>query len=244
MPLNTHPLGSGESLHIVLGDPAASGSKQSVLTVTDARALAGLFAALVQGVPLLLNATGNHDEQRSAVGTTGIPVVNTEGTKITYSVGTLAFTPAATATDFWRLLGSATKTARLTRLTITGFATAAISIPISLIKRTTANTGGTEVSLASTTGIHDSNDGAQTCVVTKYSVEPTGLGTNGGLLRAEYLNLGVTGAAGRIEWTFGNRNSKTDVLRGVAQSYVLNWNGAAVPAGTVLTIDCEWTEES
>jgi len=38
-------------------------------------------------------------------------------------------------------------------------------------------------------------------------------------------------------------NSKGLVLRGVAQQYALNWGGAAVPGGTSLAVDWEFTEE-
>jgi hypothetical protein len=123
---------------------------------------------------------------------------------------------------------------------VSGIATAAATRDLQLIKRTTASTGGTPT--AATLGQHDSNDAAPTAVVNSFAANPT-TGTPGGVLRAVAQNLGAAGSAGVVEWTFSTRNSKGLVLRGVAQSLNLNWNGAAVPSGTLLDIDVEFTEE-
>ncbi len=240
MPLATLTVGSADDLIVLVGDPSAASQKQSVPGVGDTQNFSALYAALTQNLPMLLNAGGTFDRARSAIGTTGIPAVNTEGSKATYSVGVKAFTPVATATDFWTIVGSATKTGRLLRLKITGVANAAISEDIQLIKRTTANSGGTAAQPAIMQ--HDSNDAAPTCVVNTYSVNPT-TGTGAGVGRSEKLNLGVTGSAGSIEWDWTTRNGKGLVLRGIAEAYCLNYGGAAIPAGMLIDIDCEFSEE-
>lgn len=238
--IQTVTVGSADRFVYLQGDPTTAANLTSVLSVADARSLSGLYATVGQGVPILLNASGTYDIQRSAIGTTGIASVNTEGTKATYSCGVVAFTPVATPTDIFTLVGSATKVGRLLRIAISGFATSAISLDIQLIKRTTANSGGT--SAQPTIAQYDSNDAAPTCVVNTYSANPT-TGTSGGVVRAAKLNLGATGAAGSIVWDFTTRNGKGLVLRGIAQLYALNWNGAAVPSGTLLDMDVEFTEE-
>jgi hypothetical protein len=240
MGLNTQTVGSNQILIVIEGDPTTASALASVLSVADATSLGGLYASLKQGVALLKNSGGTFDVQRSAVGTTGIVAVSTESTKRTYSVGTGAFTPATTATDFLTIVGSSTTTVRVTRISISGFATSAITEEILLIVRTTANTSGTKA--AQTVAQHDQNDAAPTAVVNLYSVNPT-LGSSGGVLRQAKLNCGATGAAGTIVWDFSNRNSKGIVLRGVAQALCLNYNGAAVPSGMSLAIDVEFTEE-
>ncbi len=240
MSIDTISVGGHDREIIVLGDPNAAGNNQSVLSVADARSLSGLYAGVVQNVPILVNQSGTLDQQRSAIGTTGIPAVNSEGSKATYSCGVIAFTPVATPTDFFTLVGSATKIGRLLRISISGIATAAISVDIQLIKRSTANSGGT--SAQPTIAQHDSNDSAPTCVVNTYSVNPT-TGSGVGTVRAGKLNLGAPGAAGQLVWDFTTRNGKGLVLRGIAQAYVLNWAGAAVPSGTLLDIDVEFSEE-
>ena len=62
-------------------------------------------------------------------------------------------------------------------------------------------------------------------------------------MHAQTLNLGAAGAAGSIVWDFTNRNEKAIVLRGVARNLSLNWGGAAVPSGTVCSIDISFSEE-
>ncbi len=240
MSLGTKTVGSSDDLIVVLSDASSASQIQSVPGVADTQNFAALYAALVQNLPMLLNQSGTFDRARSAIGTVGIPAVNTEGAKATYSVGVAAFTPVATATDFWTLVGSATKVVRLLRLSISGIATSAISSDIELIKRTTADSGGT--SAQPTIGQHDSNDAAPTAVVNTYSVNPT-TGTGGGVMRAAKLNLGATGAAGKIEWDFTTRNGKGLVLRGIAQAYALNFLGAAIPSGMLIDVDCEFSEE-
>lgn len=240
MGLDTQAVGANQRQIIVIGDPTFASQIQSVVQLGDGKSLSGQYAGLIGSVPWLLNSGGLYDQQRSAVGTTGVAAVSTESSKATYSVGILGFTPAATATDFWQIVGSGTKLVRILRISISGFATAAISVDVQLLRRSTASTGGTPT--AATIALHDSNDPAATAVVNSFAANPT-LGTIAGVLRTAKLNLGATGAAGRIEWDFGTRNSKGIVLRGVAQQLALNWTGAAVPSGTLLTIDVEATEE-
>jgi hypothetical protein len=79
-------------------------------------------------------------------------------------------------------------------------------------------------------------------VVNYYTANPSALGT-GALIRAQKFNLGAAGAAGSVVWDFSTRNSRGVVLRGATHQLVLNWGGAAVPAGTALDIDVEWSEE-
>jgi hypothetical protein len=241
MPIDSVKTGANERQIVVLGDPLTASNQQAVQPASsDAMSVSGLFGSLTDSVQLLINSSGLADRMRSAVGTTGIAAVNSEGTKASYSVGIVGFTPAATPTDILGITGSGTKTVRLTRIVIAGIATAAATVEIQLIKRSSASTGGSPTT--PTIVAHDSNDASATAVVNQYTANPT-TGTLVGTLRAEKLNLGAAGAAGRIVWDFTTRNSKGLVLRGAAQSLNLNWGGAAVPSGTSLTIDVEFTEE-
>lgn len=225
----------------LIADPNTANQLAAVVPATgDGKSLSTSFELVVGSTPLLENASGTFDQQRAALGTTGVPSVNTEGTRATYSAASLGLTPAATATDFFQIVGSASKTVRVTRVQISGLATAAATNDIQLVKRTAANTGGTSASVS--IAQHDSNSAAPSATVNSYSANPSALGA-GVAIRGEKLNLGAAGAAGVIVWDFTTRNSQGLVLRGVAQSLNLNWNGAAVPSGTLLDIDVEWTEE-
>lgn len=226
-------------------DPV-TGLKGVVSAVGNADAVAlgaTVYGQLTGGVPLLLNAAGTFDRQKAAPGTVGVASVNVEGTKATYSVVVPDATPYATATDFFTLVGSASKTIRITRVEIEGDATAAALADIYLYKRTAADTGGT----ASQPAIaqHDSGDAAPSAVANLYSVVPTGLGA-GNLVKAGRLYLPAAGTPtfpNTKIFDFSARSEKALVLRGVAQALAINWGGAAVPAGTSLYISVSWTEE-
>jgi hypothetical protein len=240
MPIDGISVGSNIRTVVCIGDPTTSSYYESVVPVADATNVSGKNAGLILASPALLNASGNLDRARAAPGTTGIPSINIEGTKATYSTISLDFTPAATATDIWSLIGSATKTVRLLRLAVTGLATAAATVDLRLLFYSAANTGGTATQPVLVS--HDSNNAAATAVVNLYSANPT-LGTLVGGFRARKLNLGAAGAAGMVVWDFSTNNDQAFVLRGVAQQISLNWNGQAVPSGTSLDIEAEFTEE-
>src|SRR3989304_1249347 len=104
MPIDSKLVGANERQIILWGDPAS----------------AAAHAGLLQSVGLVLNPAGTYDLARAAAGTTGVPVVNTEGTKPTFSAGTIGFTPVANPTDFWTIIGSARRTVRVLRVTVTG----------------------------------------------------------------------------------------------------------------------------
>lgn len=183
------------------------------------------------------------DRQRAAPGTTGVPSVNTEGTRATYSASA-QLAPAATATDVFTITGSATKTVRILRVQLTGQATAAANVVIALAKRSAANTGGT--SAAITAVPHDSTDAAATATVLNYSVNPAGLGALVDNPRRQLLALPASSSpafgATPVVWEFTTRNGKGIVLRGIAQVLAINLLGQTVTGGS-MGVDIEWTEE-
>ncbi len=199
-----------------------------------------VYGPMVGSFPLLLNASGLFDRQKEAPGAIGIPSINTEGTKMTYSAAISAFAPPTTATDFWQITGGS-KTIRVLRISISGIASPAAQEDTLLIKRTTANTGG--VIVAVTSIAHDSQSTSATAVVNYYTTKPSGLGT-GVPVRSVSLELGAAGTPnGQVVWDFTTRNGQGIVLRTSAQSLCLNWGGGAVPGGTDMCIDIEWEEE-
>jgi hypothetical protein len=176
-------------------------------------------------------------------GTNAIGKVETESAKATYGVSGLLNTPAATTTDFLTITGSATKTVRIKRIALSGAATTAGSLLISLVRRSTANSGGT--STAPTRVQHDTADAAPTATVALYSANPTAVGTavgniHGGRL---FLNVATTATPDRLVFEFSTRNDEAIVLRGTGQILAVNFNAFAVPAGGAVDFDIEWTEE-
>src|SRR5260370_10495852 len=109
---------------ILLGDPSVASQVQSVISVVDAINPTGKFAGLNLAVLAMRDVGGNLDIAKSTPGAINVLAIATEGIKNTYSSASFAFTPVATATDFYTIIGSGTKTVRILRITISGIATA------------------------------------------------------------------------------------------------------------------------
>ena len=152
----------------------------------------------------------------------------------------VGFAPQATPTDVFTLIGSATKTIKILKIRLTGTTTSGspISTNISLIKRSTANTGGVRVAMSAVP--HDSNSAAATASAGNYTTNPTALGTATGSVRIQRVSFNATGiTGGDVVWEF-NLNEPI-VLRGVAQSLAINMGGITV-TGNIVGISIEWQE--
>lgn len=146
-------------------------------------------------------------------------------------------TAGATATDIAILPGNATNTVYVTKVIVSGIQTTAGSALIQLIKRSTANTGGTSAGI--TAVAHNSAD-TPVSVPLSYTANPT-LGTAVGNVRSVYLSLGSTTiASGSVIWEFGDKG-KWVTLTGVAQGLAVNLNGVT-PTGAVINVSFEWFE--
>ena len=161
----------------------------------------------------------------------------------TYGATILALTPAASATDFFTVTGSAAHTIVIRNVSCVGVSTAAASIPVQLVLRSTANTGGT--STAPTMSPMDSSDPAATAVVAAYTANPT-LGTLIGSVDVAMLSTGpATAAAGSpasFAWSPDDVR-EPPTLRGVTQVMALNANATSFAAGTSLVCRVIWTEQ-
>lgn len=162
-----------------------------------------------------------------------------EASQPTFWAGAVDVTPAATPTDLVTLKGAVGKIIKLRRVVISGIATTAGQMTVSLIKRTAANTGGTTTVPTSSQGDQDGNAGA---VLAQYSANPSGLGA-GKTIRSRrvFLNL-ATAQLDRVEFLFGKDGGKSPVLRGVNEFFAINLGGGAVPAGGKIDWELEWTE--
>jgi len=167
--------------------------------------------------------------------------VNTEVRIPTYSCSA-SVTLAATPTDVFTIYGSASTSVRIRRVEVSGVATTAGGMQVSLIKRSAVNTGGT--SGAVTAVSHDSADSAATGTCLSYTANPAGLGTSVGAVRTFNVAMPlIANAVGPIGQIFGpDRGDKTIVLTGTTQGLAVNLNGGTVPAGGALLVSIEWTE--
>ena len=184
---------------------------------------------------------------RQAPGQRGAVLMSSDGYKATYRYASIGNTPAATPTDLFTINGSATKTVRVKSIKLNGVATAAGNMPVALIRRSTADTGGT---VTNPTPIkHDTlNDANATASLGLYTANPAALGTvigTNGIIAAQRLFFAVT-ATGQpfpTVFDFATRMDKALILRGAADQLAVNLQGAAVPAGGVVDIEIEWEED-
>lgn len=182
---------------------------------------------------------------RSASADGSVMAMSTNGTRATFRYVAQDIAPAATATDVLTLTGSASSVIRITRISVVGKASSAAVYDLYVVKRTAANSGGTKTNPTAVKA--DSSDAAQTATLSLYSANPSSLGA-GQAFEANkmYLAAGTTPNATTLPtvYTFGNRGDKAPVLRGTSESLAINFNGQAVPAGTELYIQIEWTEDA
>lgn len=159
----------------------------------------------------------------------------------TFSAGTGPFNLAATATDIWTIAGSNTKTIRIHRIKFSATTTSgsAIKLNVSLIRRSTLDTGGTSATV--TAAKHDSNNASATATVTRYTANPAALGTTVAQLRTDIV--GVTGSGisgGVVDWDFESGGQPL-ILRGTSENIALNLNSITVTGG-VGGVSVEWSE--
>lgn len=162
----------------------------------------------------------------------------------TYSMVASAIAPAASATDFVTLTGSATKTIWVHEAGCSGTSTAAATHVIVALKRSTANSGGTSAALTEVP--HDSSMSAATATGLSYTANPT-TGTLVGNVGAQMLTTSeaasLTGNAGLVRFQFGEDGwTQPLVLRGTSQVFALNGAGASFASGTALTCWVTWSE--
>lgn len=185
-------------------------------------------------------ADGTFGWRKMAVGANGaLAMQNVGSAAATYS-SSFNVTAAASATDIATLSGSATKTIYITKVIISGVQTTASLNDILLVKRSTADTGGT--STAQTVVPHDSADAAASGIVLAYTANPAALGTLVGSFRRGYVPVSsaATVVPAIVVFDFGDKG-KPIVLRGIAQQIAINLNGVTLVGGA-FDIDIEWYE--
>jgi len=175
---------------------------------------------------------------------TGSQYVNMQGRQTTYSAATGA-TATAGAGVVLQIVGSATKTVRITRIHITGFLGSAAQTTFKVQRTSAAATSGTSAAL--TAGKADSGDANATAVITHWTA--TG-GTTGSVVGGPYVSdsawlpsttFAAPGSLGHDRmWVFGDSlAAKPLTLRGTADFMTLT-SSATIAASQVWV---EWTEE-
>ncbi len=166
-----------------------------------------------------------------------------DGIKATYSACASGLVAVATPTDIFTISGSSTKTIRITRLGLSATQNTSSVRDVFIIKRSSANSGGTATNPAAVP--HDSGSAAATAVVTAYTANPS-LGNTVGTIRAMKVDIEATnlvGASDHVELRFGEGPSQCVILRGTAESLCVNLN-SITSSNSSFDIYVEWSEES
>lgn len=161
--------------------------------------------------------------------------------KATFSVGQVGLVAVAAATDIFTITGAAGRKIKVLRIEVSGIATAASTQPYSVLKRTTANTGGTATVLSPAT--HDGT-AVPAAVVRTYTANPT-TGTLQGIVQAKrgtLLTVAAASPASPTSFDFTTLGSKFPTLNSENDVLALNFNGATA-AGNALDVFATWTEE-
>ena len=170
--------------------------------------------------------------------------VTIETTRPTYAYRAADITPAATPTDVLALVGAAGKIIRITKIGVSGSATAAALLSVYITKRTALNTGGTSTNPVATK--YDSLDATTAATVVLYSANPSALGAGTGLEGDKiYLPALVSPANSPTHWMvdYTGSEAKCPMLRNASESISINFAGATLATGTSLYLYFEWTEE-
>lgn len=167
----------------------------------------------------------------------------------TYSATSVGLVPAASATDFWCISGSASAAISIRKITIGGTAGTAITTPVLVYQRSAVATAGTPAT-GTALPVATPNyplDSASVATVTAYTANPT-VASSPILMDAMLVDLPVTTAAGgNVETTrtYGTAtdwfSKGLDIPKGSAIQYCLNLNGVSVSSG-VLVVHVEWQE--
>lgn len=187
-------------------------------------------------LPGSLDATGKYVPNSI----TNPPVINGNTAIPSYATADVNIANTG-AGDIFCIAGSATKTVYVKRIRVSATATSAIVVNVSLIKRSTLDTGGTPVT--ETLVPLDSTNAAATATATGYTVSPTA-GTAVGAVRARKIAIGVQGNTATTSealFDFANYYDQPLILRGTAQNVCVNVGAAGT--GASWAVDAEGTEE-
>lgn len=200
----------------------------------------------------LVALTGTAFAQINVVPQTGLTIGYLP--KVTYSAAFFGLVPVTTAnTDQVCIAGSATKTIRLQKILIAGTtATAAQSVPINLLRRVTADTGGTAgtttANPANTIAKRDVNTGAATATLISYTAAPTVNDSSPTYIDSQLLGMPVvTSVESQVPVVFDFVRDIENLLlpptlAGAAAQICVN-NGAALTNASAWNGSIVWTEE-
>ena len=193
--------------------------------------------ALRNDAPTAFGTTGNYTTPTADI-FGNLVTKNQQLHKRTYRTA-FVVVPAATATDIFQLIGSASTTVEVTKIIISGTQTTGGLVDVYIAKRSTANSGGTSTSATLVPMI--STDAAATAVGSIYTGNPTTGTPVGDIFVASVpLSLTTNSTNNIINIDFGEKGKPVQLV-GVAQAIAIRLNGVTITGGS-LKITVEFTE--
>lgn len=224
-------------------DQTTPGTTNGVQDIADGPVTAGTAATksmLTGGVYTSTPpAITNSQQIASQLDTAGSNYINNEGRKQTFAcqIGQVSAIAGINAV----LTGSASKTVRITKVTVSGdVSSGSGGSTLCALGIAAPATGGTSSTSGATNGPYDSSNAASTATFKFYTGAPTP-----GVVQAYFANWAQafnTTQNNVFVMDFGNRAAGCPVLRGTSQQMVLLIN-ATVPTNARFYIAIEWTEE-
>jgi hypothetical protein len=158
-----------------------------------------------------------------------------------FTAASAPFSPGATPQDVFTITGSATRRVQVTRFGISTVQTTAGMNAWLVVKRSSANTGGTSV-LVTAVPLDDSYPAA-TATVRSYTANPTA-GTLVGTIWSGRIAspAPATALAGTIQDVSADRGGSI-TLTGTTDVLAWNLNGVALPPGVSVQAYVSWTEQ-
>lgn len=164
----------------------------------------------------------------------------TDNKETAYRASTPVFTTAASATDIFNFKGSGTKTIYIRKIVWKQANATGASHHVYLLKRSTANTGGTSSALTAVP--LDSNFPSATASGVYYTANASSLGTSVGTIAHKFIRI-TYDLSLSLTLFDATKGGSPIVLRGTGESISVNYNGVTDAIGTSAAVDIEWSEK-
>lgn len=219
----------------------AAGAMVDIIAVTGTKA-AGTAAAssiLAGGVfSSTIPAPTTGQQVAIQLDSSGAQRVSTEGGKASYRA---CGGPVMTANGVGLVLkGSASKTVRVTRVTVAMSLTTA-AIVTAVVYRTTADATSGSNAAALTISKMDTGNASATAVATTYTTSTLGTGPSA-VSQLIGLSSSATVNGSQMVFEYGTRNAQALTLRGTAE-YAQLFISVSSFTGAATSMEIEWTEE-
>ena len=177
--------------------------------------------------------------------------------KATYSSAFFGLVPVTAGTDIICIAGSASKTVRVQQITVWGTtATAVQTLPLNLLRRATADTGGTPAATTANPGTttqinrrDTSVAGTATATLISYTANPTINDAAPTYIDSQLLTMPIVTSvlpAAAADFNFARdieNNLAPPTLYGAAQQICVNANAATITNASTWNGSVVWTEE-